>query len=153
MQDEVFSYESPLGRITYAWNGESCRELRLQGDPDSGLSGDDPVSAWLTAYFSGETCPLPPMAKARTTFQGAMRAALLDIPRGETRTYGELANLLHTAPRAMGQALGANPLPLLIPCHRIVAANGLGGFACGLEWKRRLLAFERSGKDESGGLF
>ena len=153
MQDEVFSYESPLGCITYAWNGESCRGLWLQGGPDRGLCGDNPVSEWLKVYFSGEACPLPPMAEARTTFQGLMRAALLEIPRGQTRTYGELAKLLHTAPRAMGQALGANPLPLLIPCHRIVAANGLGGFACGLEWKRRLLAFEQSGSSERGGLF
>jgi len=153
MQDEVFYYESPLGLITYAWDGKSCREIWLQCGPETGLCGDDPVSDWLKAYFSGEDCPLPPMAESRTTFQAVMRAALLEIPYGETSTYGELAKRLHTAPRAMGQALGANPLPLLIPCHRIVAANGLGGFACGLEWKRRLLAFEQSGRSESGGLF
>jgi len=143
MQDEVFYYESPLGRITYAWNGESCREVWLQDGPDRGLCGDNLVSDWLKAYFSGEACPLPPLFEARTPFQAAMRAALLQIPRGETRTYGELAKLLSTAPRAMGQALGANPLPLLIPCHRIVAARGIGGFSCGLEWKHRLLAFEQ----------
>jgi len=153
MQDEVFSYESPLGRISYAWNGESCRELWLQGGPDRERCGDDPVSEWLKAYFSGAACPLPPMAEPRTTFQAAMRAGLFEIPRGETRTYGELAKLLHTAPRAMGQALGANPIPLLIPCHRVVAAHSLGGFACGLEWKRRLLAFEQGGRSESRDLF
>jgi methylated-DNA-[protein]-cysteine S-methyltransferase len=72
-----------------------------------------------------------------------MRKGLLEIPFGEVRTYGELARRLATSPRAMGQALGANPLPILIPCHRVIAADGLGGFACGLEWKRKLLKFER----------
>jgi len=50
--------------------------------------------------------------------------------------------MLGTGPRAVGRALGANPLPLLVPCHRVIAANGLGGFRCGVGWKRRLLAFE-----------
>ncbi len=62
---------------------------------------------------------------------------------GHTLTYGKLAKVLHSGPRAVGQALGANPVPILIPCHRVVAAHGLGGFSCGLEWKKRLLAFER----------
>jgi len=82
------------------------------------------------------------MAKAATSFQARLRVRLLDIPSGETRTYGELAGQLGSGARAVGQALGANPLPVLVPCHRIVAANGLGGFSCGIEWKKRLLAFE-----------
>ncbi len=71
-----------------------------------------------------------------------MRRALLAIPRGEVRTYGHMAGFLHTSARAMGQALGANPLPILIPCHRVVAAHGPGGFSCGQEWKHALLALE-----------
>jgi methylated-DNA-[protein]-cysteine S-methyltransferase len=144
MQDEVFSYDSPLGPISYCWNGESCREVRLLDAPLDQSTGNDPVSAWLDAYFSGEILPLPPLAAARSLFQSSMRQCLLHIPMGGTLSYGEAAKVLGTSPRAMGQALGANPLPIIIPCHRIVAAKGLGGFACGLEWKRRLLAFEAS---------
>lgn len=66
------------------------------------------------------------------------------IPAGQTRTYTALAQACGSpkACRAVGQACGANPLPLLIPCHRVVAANGLGGFSAGLAWKRALLALE-----------
>lgn len=70
---------------------------------------------------------------------------MLGIPRGETKSYGEIAMELHRplASRAVGGACGANPIPVLVPCHRVLAANGrLGGFSGGLEWKRRLLAIE-----------
>lgn len=143
MSAETFPYSSPLGELSYCWNGAVCSEVRLLDAPADGPIGNNPVNEWLDAYFAGLVRPLPPLADPRTPFQVVMRAALLEIPSGETRTYGELAKTLHTAPRAMGQALGANPLPILIPCHRIVAAGGgLGGFACGLDWKRRLLSFE-----------
>ncbi|RMG91953.1 MAG: MGMT family protein, partial [Zetaproteobacteria bacterium] len=60
------------------------------------------------------------------------------------RTYGEIAGDLDSSPRAVGQALGANRLPLIVPCHRILAATGLGGFSAGHAWKRKLVAFEQS---------
>ena len=89
---------------------------------------------------------LPPLDLARgTKFRLRVWAELLRIPRGETRSYGELADELgkRRAARAVGGACGANPIPVLIPCHRILAADGnLGGFSGGLEWKRRLLAIE-----------
>lgn len=72
--------------------------------------------------------------------------ALLRIPAGRTRTYGDIARTIGhpRAARAVGQACGANPLPLVIPCHRVTAANGrLGGFSCGLPWKKLLLECER----------
>ena len=74
----------------------------------------------------------------------ASEAALLRIPYGETRTYGDLARRLgrEGAARAIGTASGANPLPLLIPCHRVVAADGLGGYSGGPALKRRLLTLE-----------
>ena len=146
MQDEVFSYDSPLGPMSYCWDGQVCREVRLLDALLDQPTGNDAVSAWLDAYFSGQILSLPPLAAARTPFQSRMRQCLLNIPMGETLSYGEAAKVLGTAPRAMGQSLGANPLPIIIPCHRIVAAKGLGGFACGLEWKQRLLAFEASQK-------
>jgi len=86
---------------------------------------------------------MPRLAEPASDFQGRMRSALQTIPMGEVRTYGELAAEMDTSPRALGQALGANPVPLLIPCHRVIAADGLGGFSCGIEWKKCLLNFER----------
>jgi O-6-methylguanine DNA methyltransferase len=79
-----------------------------------------------------------------TEFQRRVWRALLDIPRGETRTYKQIAEQIGRprASRAVGQAVGANPLPIVVPCHRVVARNGLGGFGGGLPMKKRLLRLE-----------
>lgn len=79
-----------------------------------------------------------------TEFQRAVWNEMLKIPRGQTRTYGEIAAAIGRpqAVRAVGSACGANPIPLFIPCHRVVAQNGLGGFGSGLPWKRFLLQQE-----------
>ena len=89
-----------------------------------------------------------PLAVSGTAFQRRVWSALNDIAAGETRTYGELAKALGTAPRAVGQACGANPCPVLVPCHRVTATHGIGGFAHQrggymLDVKRWLLAHER----------
>ncbi len=88
--------------------------------------------------------PLKPLG---TAFQRRVWEQIAAVPLGETRTYGELARRLRSAPRAVGQACGTNYFPLVIPCHRVVAANGLGGFAHNssgylIEVKRWLLAHE-----------
>jgi O-6-methylguanine DNA methyltransferase len=89
---------------------------------------------------------LPPLDLGRgTKFRRRVWEELRHIPRGEARSYGEIAEELgkRKAARAVGGACGANPIPVLIPCHRVLAANGdLGGFSGGLEWKHRLLAIE-----------
>ncbi|OIO69129.1 MAG: cysteine methyltransferase [Zetaproteobacteria bacterium CG1_02_53_45] len=139
----IYRYNSPLGPLSYEWDGEVCRHVWLDIHGPENISNDNPVARWLDAYFNGSCTSLPALAEPATSFQATMRQGLLEIPAGEVRTYGELARLLHTSPRAMGQALGANPLPILIPCHRVIAADGLGGFACGVEWKKKLLKFER----------
>ncbi len=139
-----YHYGSPLGGIGYVWDGQACLSLDLLDEPGRPAHGRDPVAAWLDAWFAGEILPLPPLVAPATDFQARLRRALLGIPFGETRSYGELARTLGTAPRALGQALKANPLPLLVPCHRVVGAHGIGGFSCGLAWKRRLLDFEAS---------
>ncbi len=98
----------------------------------------------LEAVLSGSVrCGSIP-AKARgSKFQTKVWAALLSIPRGSVITYGQLADMIGCAsPRAIGQALGANPLPIIIPCHRVVGADGLGGFSCGINVKRLLLRSE-----------
>ena len=89
-----------------------------------------------------------PLKHVGTDFQRRVWAQISAIPCGETRTYGDLARRLRSAPRAVGQACGTNYFPLVIPCHRVVAATGLGGFAHNsdgylIEVKRRLLAHER----------
>ena len=84
-----------------------------------------------------------------TEFQRQVYEAACQIPYGETKSYGQLAEEIGRpgAARAVGQALGANPVPILIPCHRVVAADGgLGGFSGGIKTKEKLLAMEKSGK-------
>jgi methylated-DNA-[protein]-cysteine S-methyltransferase len=66
-----------------------------------------------------------------------------DVPYGKTATYGEIAEKVSTSPRVVGQAMARNPTPLVIPCHRIVAANGIGGFSPSVEIKEALLAMEK----------
>lgn len=140
---QPFSYHTPLGAITLELAGGLCHSIHLEPGDATPCPAQHPLAQWLDAYFSHTDLPLLPlMAKARSPFQHRLRKVLLDIPAGETSTYGEIAQQLNSSPRAVGQALGANPLPILVPCHRIVARHGLGGFACGLEWKRELLAFE-----------
>jgi O-6-methylguanine DNA methyltransferase len=90
-----------------------------------------------------------------TGFQIRVYAALLEIPYGEARTYGEIAEAIGEprGAQAVGAAAGANPLPLVVPCHRVVAAHGkLGGFAGGVVLKRRLLALEHARHPAQGEL-
>jgi len=89
-----------------------------------------------------------PLALHGTVFQSSVWQALRQIPSGSTLSYGELAKRLHSAPRAVGQACGANPIPVIIPCHRVLARHGLGGFMNSISGdplaiKRWLLRHER----------
>jgi methylated-DNA-[protein]-cysteine S-methyltransferase len=99
----------------------------------------------LTDYFAGRVPHLPALDLQGSEFQRLVWRALLDIPWGEVRTYGELAASLGRpgAARAVGAANGRNPVAILVPCHRVVAAGGrLGGYSAGLDVKRELLAHE-----------
>ena len=103
----------------------------------------------LARYFAGDPTALQglPVAPAGTAFQQRVWARLLRIPAGSTVSYGDLARELGTAARAVGGACRANPIPLVVPCHRVVAAHGLGGYSGErtgdwLEKKRWLLAHE-----------
>ena len=101
----------------------------------------------LSAYFSGRrTCFDLPLAPEGTPFQKRVWEALVRIPYGETRTYGEIAEMIGRpkAARAVGAANHNNPVMILIPCHRVIGADGsLTGYAYGLEVKKRLLALEQ----------
>jgi methylated-DNA-[protein]-cysteine S-methyltransferase len=105
----------------------------------------------LRAYFADADFVLSlPLRPAGTRFQRRVWEEIARIPNRRTKSYGELAKAIKSAPRAVGQACGANPYPLVVPCHRVIAADGgLGGFARQggdffLEIKRWLLAHERS---------
>lgn len=107
--------------------------------------------AWLNAYFTHQSLPpLPPLSLNGTPFQQAVWKAAMTLPLGSTTTYGQLALQVatqlhrpHPATRAVGNALGANPLLLIVPCHRIIASHGrLGGFTAGLARKIYLLRHE-----------
>ena len=105
-----------------------------------------PYTEQLNAYFDGGLQSFDvPLAPQLTAFQTRVIQLLKDIPFGRTRSYGDLALHLHkpTAARAVGTACGRNPIPIIIPCHRVVASNGaLTGFAGGIDRKRWLLRHE-----------
>ncbi|KQI71472.1 cysteine methyltransferase [Loktanella sp. 5RATIMAR09] len=99
----------------------------------------------LAAYFAGTLWHFStPVAPRGSAFQLRFYAALCAIPYGETRTYGDLAKALDVSAQAVGQACGANPIAIIIPCHRVLAANGLGGYsgAGGIDAKVALLRLE-----------
>jgi O-6-methylguanine DNA methyltransferase len=108
----------------------------------------DKASAELEEYFAGRRVTFDvPLDLRGTPFQRATWEALLRIPYGEVMTYGDVAGTLGRpgASRAVGGAVGSNPVAILVPCHRVVAAGGrLGGYTGGLDVKRKLLAIERA---------
>ena len=110
----------------------------------------EPVRQAIQAWFGGDLTALDavPVRTGGTDFQRSVWKALRDIPAGETRTYGQLAAAIGAprAGRAVGLANGANPVGVIVPCHRVIGANGtLTGYAGGLERKRWLLAHEAAG--------
>ena len=146
---------SPVGRLRLAGDEEGLRSISFQnrfspaGVPDGWRRGEEPlreVIAQLEAYFAGKRRAFDvPLAPEGTPFQREVWSLLLTIPYGETRSYGELASRLgrSEAARAVGAANGRNPIPIIIPCHRVIGADGsLTGFGGGLAIKRRLLELE-----------
>lgn len=127
-------------------NHRGGRELAWAGTREQ-LAWLDAATEAINTVLAGRSPRVfPPIDWGRSTaFQQRVWTVLRSIPVGETRQYSDLARALGCpgAARAVGQACGANPIPVLIPCHRVLAAGGtLGGFSAGLEWKRRLLALE-----------
>jgi len=105
------------------------------------------IQKWINHYLNGKTSKFPYKLDLRgTPFQCNVWETLLKIPHGQTRTYGWVARAIGRpkASRAVGQACGANPISLIIPCHRVTAQSNLGGFSSGLTIKKRLLEIENS---------
>jgi methylated-DNA-[protein]-cysteine S-methyltransferase len=102
----------------------------------------------LEAFFAGRLHKFDlPLAPAVTHFQARLREAMTAIPYGHTATYAGLAREIGSSPRAVGTGCGRNPIPIIIPCHRVLASTGIGGYSGGegLQTKRGLLAIERAG--------
>lgn len=146
MENEAaLAVSTPVGRLSLFADQDRLRRIDWA---NTGAS-DAPVLALaaeqIAQYFEGsrETFELP-LALPDDPSKSAFLNALMDIPFGQTRTYGELAKDLGVSAQAIGQACGANPLPIVIPCHRVLAHNGLGGYsgANGIETKVALLRHE-----------
>ncbi len=155
----TFAVDGPFGVVRGAATDEGLALLVLPGsDWDGQLAplvrdasvreGDHPAAHEIREYLAGERrafeFPLD-LRLVRGTFGRVVLACLTEVPFGELVTYGELARSAGRpgAARAVGGAVGRNPLPIVIPCHRVIAANGrLGGFSAGLPNKRALLALE-----------
>jgi methylated-DNA-[protein]-cysteine S-methyltransferase len=127
------SFDSPIGRLTVVERDGRIAALSWRGPPrgDSTSLLNDAMTQ-LRAYFAGDLkqfhLPLEPAANAEAQ---AARDAMIAIPFGATATYGELAAHIGSSARAFGQACGANPLPIIVPCHRVVGAGGFGHYSGG----------------------
>lgn len=165
-----FTLETPCGGLWGIWGPRGLRVLRWTGggetpsdrgslDPAGGdlREGTDPggVVTALRRYFEGDLGVLAgiPVQPEGTAFQRLAWQTLRRIPPGVTWTYGEQARAMgrESAARAVGAANGANPVPVVIPCHRVVSATGgLGGYSSGVERKRWLLRHEGAWLEEGG---
>lgn len=155
MYDFIYC-QSPLGRLTIAAENDALTALVIEGQKyaDRHLAGagceqETPLlrmaRRWLERYFNREHPPAEelPLSPRGTAFQLTVWQQLLKIPYGETETYGAIARRIGSSARAVGTAVGHNPLSILIPCHRVLAADGsLTGYAGGLENKEKLLRLE-----------
>lgn len=147
--------DSPVGPLTLAGDGSVLTNLRMVDqtyEPDRAGWSPDPAAferavEQLTAYFAGELTDFDLELDLRgTAFQRRVWNALLTIPYGETRSYGEIAEQIGApgSARAVGWANGHNPIAIVVPCHRVIGAGGsLTGYGGGLERKRALLDLER----------
>ena len=140
------SLQTPVGMLVVTEDNGALTRLDWKGVDNGEPSAllHEAVNQ-LRAYFAGtlKTFDLPLAPKGGDLHQAVFRA-MSAIPYGETRTYGEIARDLDTYGQPIGQACGANPLPVIIPCHRVLSANGLGGYsgAGGLDTKIALLKLE-----------
>lgn len=149
-------YPSPVGELLVAATPRGI--CRIEFDGDEGLRwlsdrfevAEDPrplrrATRALDAYFDGKTrnFDFDVDFSHASPFAARVLKALRKVPFGEVTTYGRLAAAAKTSPRAVGGAVGSNPIPIVVPCHRVIAADGsLGGFSGGLDRKRALLAIE-----------
>jgi len=140
-------YRSPIGYLHIESNGRAITALHLTHNHQSQVPVDNiekQAVAWLDAYFNRLPLPpMPPLHPEGSEFRKKVWREMCRVPFGTTISYGELARRTGSSPRAVGGAVGANPIALMMPCHRIIAADGsIGGFAYGADCKRFLLNLE-----------
>jgi methylated-DNA-[protein]-cysteine S-methyltransferase len=140
----VISGSHPFGLwvVTVSWQGDIVYRVHFGKTGPAG-----PIPPLLRRYLMGQEVDLTGIATPADEGGGispAIYRAVRKVGYGEVATYGEIAEMVGTTPRAVGQAMARNPTPLVIPCHRIVSKHGLGGFTPPLEIKKALLAMERS---------
>ena len=140
------STDSPVGKLTIREEGGAIVSINWH---DGGEDRPTPLLheavRQLADYFDGRRKRFDlPLKPAGTRFQQRVWKAMREIPPGSTRSYGDLARIVGSAPRAVGRAVASNPIPIVIPCHRVLAAGGPGGYSggAGLPTKRLLLALE-----------
>ena len=143
-------YQSPLGMITLVSNGTSLTALRFGSfqvvDEQQHLAVFSETRRWLDLYFKGENPGFfPSLAPQGTPFQQKVWHELLTIPYGQTVSYGDIAQRIGCrSAQAVGQAVGRNPIAIIIPCHRVIGSDGsLTGYASGLDIKLWLLKMEK----------
>ncbi len=137
--------DSPIGPLGVALDGPTVVGVRFGAS--AGVAGSHPAIAELTAYFAGALTDftVPVRMVGGSEFERAVWAEIAKIPYGEMLTYGEIATALGDpgAARAVGTACNHNPVPVIVPCHRVVGAGGkMVGFGGGIDRKRRLLELE-----------
>ena len=150
--EKIFFYETPVGKLCIGEENDAITRVTWSKIPQEYILEETELilesKMQLEEYFAGKrkTFDLPLVPKG-TEFQQKVWKALQEIPYGETRTYGEIAAAIGNpkAARAVGMANNKNPIGILIPCHRVVGANGkLVGYAGGMEKKEFLLELERN---------
>lgn len=136
--------QTPVGPLTIREEGGTIVALRWGGDGQEVTPLLDEAHRQIGEYFAGRRKDFDLPIAFRDGIQGEVMRALCAIPFGETRTYGDLARELGVPAQAIGQACGGNPVPVIVPCHRILGASGLGGFSApgGVETKVALLKHE-----------
>lgn len=145
------SYESPIGTLAIYSNGRALCRIEIAGADFIGDKQNEvqqifaETKRWMDIYFTGEKPYFTPKLElCGTDFQKKVWNELLSVPFGRTATYGDIAKRIGCkSAQAIGQAVGKNPILIIVPCHRIMAANGkLGGFSAGIERKKWLLKNE-----------
>lgn len=160
----ICTIDSPIGRLTAASDGTNLTGLWLEGQKYYGATLENPIvrqdlpvfallKQWLDVYFAGgQPDVVLPLAPSGSEFRQAVWGALIEIPYGTIVTYGDIAKQLRqsgmapkASARAVGGAVGHNPIAILIPCHRVMGASGsLTGYAGGVEAKAHLLQLEKA---------
>jgi methylated-DNA-[protein]-cysteine S-methyltransferase len=129
--------------VRVQWNDTTIYEVRFS---PTGVPGN--VPGLIRQYCAGQVASpekLDSVAIHEDTIYGRIYKAVQQVPYGNTTTYGEIAAIVGTSPRVVGQAMSRNPTPLVIPCHRVLAAHGIGGFSPEITIKESLLAMEKKG--------